>query len=83
MTPSEQSNIEGGPTTFAELLNGAGPKTVSCGRCGKPATLRIQLTVRPIRASGAGVAVAVASHKGALCEACAVAVYDKFRGVIR
>lgn len=74
------------PRTFEELLKSAGGTTVAC-RCGAPATVVMQMTVRPLRAIGAGKGTgkhpggvrAIAGHNVKSCEPCAVQLFAAFR----
>ncbi len=43
------------PPTFAEYLGGAGSASKGCSRCAKPATVRVQLAVRPMTGKLGGV----------------------------
>ncbi len=70
------------PPTFAEYLGGAGLASKGCSRCAKPATVRVQLAVRPITGKLGG-AKALATKGSAMCEPCAVAVYDRVAKVLR
>jgi hypothetical protein len=76
---SDQSSS--GPKTFEEL-NASALALPPCQRCGKPAEFEVRLTAR--RPTGRqGIPKPEASHKGRLCEPCAVAIFAKFREVIR
>jgi len=69
------------PKSFADLQSISG--TVMCRRCDQPATHRVHVGVT-VRSGGRGKsAPPIATHKGDLCESCAVDVFIRFREVVR
>ncbi|MFL5910748.1 MAG: hypothetical protein ACJ768_09310 [Gaiellaceae bacterium] len=73
------SNSES-PTTFDELLNGAGGASdAGCLKCGSPATNTVNISVGRIGEKP----TMVARRKARLCEPCAVRIYGPVARALR